>query len=305
MLHRLRPYAQLVRLPNVFTAFADIGLAALVVGALPERWPAFLLLLLASGSLYCAGMVWNDFFDIEQDRKERPFRPLPSGRVSLKAAARLGVVLVLTGLLAAFTAGWLVGPAWSATPLLLAAGLVAAILAYDGFFKRTGFGPLTMGSCRFLNVLLGLSLAPALIGPHAVYLALVVGVYIVGVTWFARTEARISNVTSLTLAAVVMLLGVLMALPLPVVLDQAGWHPVTSPLFPYLLVVFGFLVSVPVCRAIARPEPPVVQKAVKRAVLGLVVLDAVLATAAAGAFGLLLLLLLPPALFLGRRLYST
>jgi 4-hydroxybenzoate polyprenyltransferase len=92
---------------------------------------------------------------------------------------------------------------------------------------------------------------------------------------------------------------------LPEVLKQAGWNATPSPLFPYLLVGFGFLVGIPVGRAIGRPEPTPVQIAVKRAVLGLVVLDAVLATAATGTIGLLLLLLLVPALFLGRWLYST
>jgi 4-hydroxybenzoate polyprenyltransferase len=48
-----------------------------------------------------------------------------------------------------------------------------------------------------------------------------------------------------------------------------------------------------------------VQTAVKRCVLGLAALDAVLATAFVGVPGLLLLLLLPPALALGKWVYST
>jgi 4-hydroxybenzoate polyprenyltransferase len=48
-----------------------------------------------------------------------------------------------------------------------------------------------------------------------------------------------------------------------------------------------------------------VQAAVKTAVLGLVGLDAVLATSLAGTAGLLVLLLLPPALWLGKWVYST
>jgi 4-hydroxybenzoate polyprenyltransferase len=78
-----------------------------------------------------------------------------------------------------------------------------------------------------------------------------------------------------------------------------------SPLFVYLVVVFGFVVGLPTIRACERPTPTLVQHAVKRAVLGLVALDALLATAAAGVAGLILLLLLPPAIALGRRVYST
>ena len=43
----------------------------------------------------------------------------------------------------------------------------------------------------------------------------------------------------------------------------------------------------------------------KQTVLGIIGLDAVLATAISGTYGLLILLLLPPALWLGRRVYST
>src|SRR5262245_60563766 len=100
---KFQTYAQLVRLPNVFTALADIALAALAAGALANAgaWPAFVLLLLASACLYSGGMVWNDLFDVEQDRQERPFRPLPSGRVRPREALRLGTGLLAAGVLLA------------------------------------------------------------------------------------------------------------------------------------------------------------------------------------------------------------
>ena len=99
-----------------------------------------------------------------------------------------------------------------------------------------------------------------------VHLALVVGLYIVGVTWFARTEARMSKQNALRGAAAVMLVSLLLALPLPV-FPPEGQH--SSFLFPYLLVALGFVVGVPVVRAIANPTPSQVQAAVKRALDGL------------------------------------
>src|SRR5437868_1801241 len=146
-----RAYAQLVRLPNVFTALAGICLGALATRGLAAEtgtgWLALPWLLLASACLYSAGMVWNDYFDLEQDRRERPFRPLPSGRIAQSAAARLGTALIALGFLAALIAGW-DGPA-----PILAAALIVAILLYDRWLKRTWAGPLGMGLCRFLNVL--------------------------------------------------------------------------------------------------------------------------------------------------------
>src|SRR5439155_8490530 len=90
----------------------------------------FVLLLGSSACLYSAGMVWNDFFDVEQDRRERPFRPLPSGRVSRAAAATLGTILLLAGLGLAALASWQDG-AFHSEQLLIAALLVGAILLYD------------------------------------------------------------------------------------------------------------------------------------------------------------------------------
>src|SRR5262249_39007424 len=151
--------------------------------------------LLASSCLYSAGMVWNDWFDLEQDRRERPFRPLPSGRVSTFAAAVFGFVLLTAGVVFAVLAGWMQSQTsgWRHPSLGIALALIVAILLYDGWLNRTWAGPIGMGSCRFLNVLLGLSVAGMPAWPCGWHLALVVGLYIVGVTWFARTEARDSN----------------------------------------------------------------------------------------------------------------
>jgi len=294
-------YARLLRLPNVFTAMADIGLGALATDAVPEHIPRFLLVLGCSSVLYSAGMVWNDFFDVEQDRRERPFRPLPSGNVSTTTALVLGVLLLVIGLACAVVADLASeGTTWQSSAL--AGCLVAAILLYDGWLKRTWAGPLAMGACRFLNVLLGLSVAGQALAPLGLMLALVVGLYIVGVTWFARTEAALSQQSALRGAAGVMLGAILLALTLPVLSEQD--RP-PSILFPYLLVAFGLYLGAALLPAIARPMPTLVQAAVKRAVLGLILLDAVLATALAGNVGLVLVLLLIPARMLGRWVYST
>ncbi|HTK76306.1 MAG TPA: UbiA family prenyltransferase [Gemmataceae bacterium] len=299
---RALAWARLVRLPNVFTALADIGLGILVAGPVMVGAAPSTLLLIASACLYCGGMVWNDYFDVEQDRRERPFRPIPAGEISPPEAARLGTGLLAIGWLCAAVAGWLAGPP-TVVPALIAALLVCSIFLYDAWLKRTRFGPLGMGTCRFLNVLLGLSAVSADVVPWGVrvHLAGVVGVYIVGVTLFASTEARESKTATLQTAAGVMAVALALAVFWPL-----QWPDGTaSPLFVYLVVVFGFVVGLPTIRACERPTPTLVQHAVKRAVLGLVALDALLATAAAGVAGLILLLLLPPAIALGRRVYST
>src|SRR2546425_759734 len=140
-MNRLRAYAQLVRLPNVFTAFADIGLGILATWQLlPEDLPKdwvwrALCLLAASGCLYCGGMVFNDVFDLEQDKRERPFRPIPSGRISRSAAVLFGVALLAAGIGSALLAGRC-DHGWDRSSLYVASILAACILLYDGWLKR-------------------------------------------------------------------------------------------------------------------------------------------------------------------------
>jgi 4-hydroxybenzoate polyprenyltransferase len=305
---RLLAWAQLLRLPNVFTAFADICLGAAAAGYALDRTAAVIHLLLASGCLYTAGMALNDFFDRREDAKARPFRPIPSGRIAPWQAAVLGGVFLAAGWTSAAIFGnHIDGTLRWTGPAGIAAVLAATIVLYDAWLKRTPAGPLGMGACRFLNVMLGLSGADTDVWtlPN-VHLAAAVGVYIVGVTWFARTEEAESNRRQVLLAAGVMLLGVLLGLTVPAHFPLERKPDWNAPLyFPYLVAGFLFLVGLPVVQAIRRPTPPHVQAAVKRSILGLMVLDAVLATAFVGWPGLLILLLLPPALLLGKWVYST
>jgi 4-hydroxybenzoate polyprenyltransferase len=296
-LNSLRAFAQLLRIPNVFTALADICLGWLASGGLnKDDWSPFFFLLGASACLYSAGMVLNDYFDVEVDRKERPFRPIPSGRLSRRTAGWLGVALLCAGLGLARAADGSLG-------MLIAALLVVCIVFYDSWLKRTPLGPIGMGMCRFLNVLLGQSAGSRLSELESIHLAAVVGVYIVGVTWFARREAEISRRPHLLAATGVMFGAAILALLLPV-----WWTlPVRTEawFFPLLLVAWCIVIGLPITNAIRKPEPANVQAAIKRCLMGLVGLDAVLAFAFVGWPGLAILLLLLPALWLGRWVYST
>jgi 4-hydroxybenzoate polyprenyltransferase len=139
---------RLCRIPNVFTAFANV-----VAGVLLARAGFLsrdLLLVLASGCLYLAGMVLNDFFDRHIDAVERPERPIPAGEVRASTAAGLGFGLLGVG----------IALAASRTEAVAVALLLAlTILAYDVGLKATAFGPFAMGACRALNLLLGMSVA--------------------------------------------------------------------------------------------------------------------------------------------------
>jgi 4-hydroxybenzoate polyprenyltransferase len=300
-----------MRLPNVFTAVADVAMGHLLVHRALDHAGVFACLIAASAAIYTAGMVLNDVFDFEVDAKERPFRPLPSGQISFRAARSLGFALLVLGVALGWLAGYLLGAA-SQSPWrsgLIASLLALCVLTYDGYLKKTSAGPLGMGACRFLNVLLGASVAApaagALVagfGPAELLAAAGIGTYIVGVTLFARSEAEMSRAATLMGAMVVMIAGVVAlaasVIYVPLLLDRQ--------FFWLLLAVLAFPVMRRCGAAVIDPVPEKVQAAVKHSILTLIWLDAALVLVAAGPlYGIAIAALLIPALVLGRWVYST
>ena len=80
-----RAFLELLRPANVTTALGDV-LAGYAIAGLGNL-PALPWLLGATVCLYAGGVVLNDVFDFEIDRRERPERPLPSGRIGRGPAA--------------------------------------------------------------------------------------------------------------------------------------------------------------------------------------------------------------------------
>lgn len=155
------PWLQLLRPPNLFTVPGDpvAGFLLVMIGlsmgehkAIPGvnvALVSMLLAALASLLLYCSGLLTNDYFDLEEDRRERPNRPLPSGRVRPGSAIFVALVLALGGIGAAYFAGG----KWTA---LAAAILVGVIFFYDAVGKRIPvLGSITMGACRGLSAMVG------------------------------------------------------------------------------------------------------------------------------------------------------
>lgn len=306
----LKSILQLMRFPAVFTALADILLGASLVAVADGEWGLpggpgdLLLLMIASAGLYLAGMVWNDVFDLQQDSVERPQRPIPSGRVSLPAARTIGSVLVLTAWAAAAAVGW--------RSFAVAVAVTVCVFAYDGLLKQTSFAPLVMGLCRMGNVLLGASLAASAAGSHVwgfplrvVAVSAGTGLYIVGVTCFARNEA--GTIEPRRLGASLLLIAT--ALVLLTAGIVSGWlqPAVDASMSGLLMVMVSFFVVRRGVWALARPDHDRIQAAVRSMLLSICLLDAVLLYALtghvmlAGATAVLCL----PALLIGRWLYMT
>jgi 4-hydroxybenzoate polyprenyltransferase len=300
----MRAYLQLVRLPNVFTAMADVLLGFLLTHRWLEPWYQVALLLGASSLLYMAGMALNDYFDREQDAQERPFRPIPSGSVSAKSAQVLGFGMLGAGVVL----GWIVtAVSYDPRAGIVATLLAGTIVAYNGLLKRTPAGPLAMGACRTLNVLLGMSVSLGTWTAPYWVVAAGVGVYIAGVTIFARSEARESGRRQLTLGVAVMLLGIAAVASTPRWVTGGEWPPFDVRANWYVFwALFGMLIAYRCLRAVMEPRPELVQAAVRNCIFSLIVMDAAASLAVQEfVWGLAILLLLVPTMFLGRWIYST
>jgi len=182
-----RPVLQLLRPPNLFTVPGDPLCGALLASHGLWSW-RILPCVIVSLASYCAGLVINDLADFSEDLRDRPGRPLPSGAVSRRAAVALALFFIAVALAAA---------ACVSVPLLvLAALLLAEILWYNLLAKKSALtAPIAMGLCRGVSVLIGsaaiLPLHPSSFILHTFLLpAVVVALYIAGVTALARTETR-------------------------------------------------------------------------------------------------------------------
>ena len=290
---RWRDWLELCRLPNVFTAIADPLAGALVMGAGWRDTGKILVAMLASACFYTGGMALNDWHDYHRDRVERPQRPLPSGRITRWKALTAALSLLATGQLLASA----LGEATSGIGFLL----LVAILLYDIVMKDIPIAPALMGLARALNLLLVMALIIAPTMPRA-YPAVAMGLYVLGVTVFARRETTLSRRDHLLLGAGFTASGVLMLALLRIFFANEISSATGMIWVLALTAALGYTMT----QAILTPTPVRIQRAVKTAILGIIIFDAALVAFGRGLpLSLLVVVLLVPAVWLGKRLYST
>jgi 4-hydroxybenzoate polyprenyltransferase len=246
------------------TAVADV-LAGYAVAELanPRALP---WLISSSACLYAGGVVLNDVFDRRIDAIERPERAIPSGRVSTPRAAALGTALLAGGVAAAAAANGAAGR--------LALTIAALVVAYDAWGKRSAVGPVNMGLCRALNLMLGMAAVPAVLAGRWA-LAAIPFLYITAVTALSRGEVH-GGTRGTAGGALVSLIVVLIAL-VALGLTARAWPAVL------IALAFGWRVVPAFWKAFRTPDAGAVRSAVRTGVLSLVLVDAAIAAAYAGA----------------------
>jgi len=177
---KLRTLLDLARISNLPTVWSNV-LAGVVLGASRPSPGAVAVAGVAGSLLYSGGMLLNDAFDAEVDARERPERPIPSGRVTRRAVLGLGFAMLALalGILAVFA---------SSASVVAGFAIAVGVVVYDRWHKGVAWSPVVMGFCRGgLYVMGALAVAPRPGGEVLVPAASLL-LYVVGLTHVARFE---------------------------------------------------------------------------------------------------------------------
>lgn len=282
-----------MRPANIVTAVADILAGVSIAGMLVSGGTKELgALIIATIGLYGGGVVFNDVFDKALDAIERPERPLPSGQVSLLQAQILGTGLLLMGIMAAFFVSKVSG--------VLAIFIAGLALSYNKFSKHhTIVGPINMGLCRSLNLLLGISISLSAL--HDLWwISIIPLVFIGDITLTSQGEVKGDNTSTIYIALFLDVVVTGIFIYLHFYLD---YH--LSQSWPFL-VLWLWMNGNYKLKAIRQNQPKTIMKAVKMGVLSLIPLNACIAAGFQDwVIGLVILVLLPISIGLAKSFSVT
>lgn len=311
----LRQYLILVRLPNVFTAPSNVltGYLAAVVPAANADALQLFLLLLSSILLYIAGIVFNDYFDIDLDKRERPYRPLPSGGITKKVALLIAIISLISANILAFTA--------SMSSLAVCIIMSVMVIGYDYKLKNTFFGPIAMGIIRSLNIILGAS--PTLfvilipynhtnanfILARIIFVSLSLFVYVMAISLLSRKEVvtgeELEDKHSYTQTRQIIIISFLLVLSVILSILFAVFFGIFKMNLFVSLVLFSAIMVI-TFKQTNYHNSLTIQNAIKHMVISIIVLDSIFITGLTGSYyGLLTLILALPSIFLARKFYVT
>lgn len=281
-----------MRPANIVTSVADVLAGIAISGFLAnqsfqiQNLIPILLLCFSTIGLYGGGVVFNDVFDTSLDKTERPERPIPSGLITISEAAALGSIMLVAGITAAFFTSYTSG--------IIAFLIAMSALVYNKWGKHYSFlGPINMGLCRGLNLLLGISIVPSAVN-NWWFLAVVPIIYIASITMISRGEVHGGSRNTLYIAALFYSIVIILILYFALIKGSVLFSLV-------FLLPFAWMIFNPLLKAIKEPAGKNIGKAVKAGVLALILMNAAWAAAFGALYlALVIILLLPLSLKLGK-----
>jgi len=295
----VRDYLVLVRLPNLFTLPSNILVGIGAISSLAFTFASFtqfLLLVTISVLLYCVGIVLNDLYDFDIDKKERPNRPLPSGKISRRSA--IGLVAIFSTL--ALILSLLV----SFSTLVISSILFLAIFGYDKYLKNTYAGPFTIATARAMNILLGTSVSFRSVDSYSqivtlTFVLIITFVYVSLIGFISRYEVHgFSDNAKLLLPPAI----VAIVISSIILFSLMGFFKLESLI---ILSLFSFIMLISFSR-IYRRDSGRTQQIVRNMILSIIVLDSTFLTGIIGIeLGLAVLTLMVPLLVLANKMDMT
>lgn len=136
----MNPYIEILRPGNALMGAISIILVALIDKTFTIP---IILAMIAVFFETAAGNVINDYFDYNIDLINKPERPIPSGRISLKTGRNYGYLLFIAGTICGFLISYITSN-WIPFAIVLIADVILYLYAYK--LKTTPLiGNLTVG----------------------------------------------------------------------------------------------------------------------------------------------------------------
>jgi 4-hydroxybenzoate polyprenyltransferase len=205
----IKNYFDLCRVSNLPTVWTNV-LAALVLTGTLFSFSDFLTLAISMSLFYSGGMCFNDICDEAIDKIKKPSRPIPSGRVSIKGAYALAIVLFVIAL-------FLLLLVTHQKALYTGIFLLTMIITYDKFHKDLPLSVILMAACRFMIFVIASIAVAGTVGEFVAMAGAFQFVYVLVVSIAARHENNrkeqdSSSIIPIMIAFISLLDGIVMAI---------------------------------------------------------------------------------------------
>ncbi len=229
-----RSWLVLGRVSNLSTVWSNALCAWVLGGGRDLQTLSFLML--GFSLLYLAGMYLNDFYDLDFDKKYRPERPIPAGKVKRSHVLVATITMFILGSLCMYLS--------HPDTLLYGLMLVGLIVLYTIIHKRTAAGVPVMAACRLAIYLAVGAACTTGITPTIWGAGLIMFFYVLGITALARNESNSVKVSAAGSAFLVC--------PLIAVIYVAG--PPYNPTFPLYLLLLALWMALTFSKARATGQ---------------------------------------------------